>query len=106
MNLTEKVKELATALNNSVHMPYENIIISAHDMHGDTHIEYCHADPFTVMGHICVLIDKVAVSLHMERKAAAEFIINAYLYGGDNFDEQADPGNDRRDTGTPAGDSE
>lgn len=106
MNLTEKVKELAQALNSSVHMPYENIIISAHDMHGDTHIEYCHADPFTVIGHICVLIDRVAVSLHMERKAAAEFIMNAYLNGGDDLDEQADQGDDRRDTGTPAGDRE
>lgn len=104
MNLTEKVKELATALNSSVYMPYENIIISAHDLHGGTHIEYYHADPFIVTGHICALIDHVAVSLHMDRKAAADFIRNAYLYGGEDFDKQADQGDDHRDTGTPAGD--
>ena len=105
MTLIEKVKELATALNSSVHMPYENIIISAHDMHGDTHIEYCHADPFTVCGHICVLMDKIGRVLHMDRKETADFVMDTYIKGGEDLDEQADQGNDRGDTGTPAGDS-
>ena len=104
MNVVEKVKELAKALNNSVYMPYENIIISAHDTHGTTHIEFAHADAFVTVGHICLLMDRLAQSAHMDRKEIAGYIMDAYLNGGDDLDEQADQGDDRRDTGTPAGD--
>lgn len=104
MTLIEKVKELAEALNNSVYMPYENIIISAHDCHGTTHIEFAHAEPFVIVEHICLLMDRLAQSMNMDRKDIAGYIMDAYINGGDYLDEQADQGDDRGDTGTPAGD--
>lgn len=105
MNLIEKLRELVVSLNSSVYMPYENVIISIHDTHGETHTEYAHAEPFVIIAHICCLMDRIESSLHMSRKDVLDLIAKTYMNGGDDFDEQADQGNDSGDTGTPAGDS-
>lgn len=104
MTLMEKLTDLVIALKCFEYTPDDNIIISIHDTHRKIHTEFAHAELYVIIGHICLLMDQIAPQLHMSRKDVLELITKEYLNGGDDLDEQADQGDDRGNTGTPAGD--